>query len=123
MVDLAEYALYRCIEEEDKNKQKKIIYSFELLDDCTTCDGAITNFVSQKVKKLFMKPNNNLPVDREAIEMSTSISNPHAYVRQSSHITVVEEGDDYRGNIKWLQPKYNKQNDILQLMVSYRYNV
>ena len=118
MVDLAEYALYRCIkkdpEEHVEHKLKKITYSFEILDDCRACDGAIGIFFRQKLNMFSSKSANSSTVDRQSLERATLFVN-HSY-------TQVLEGDGgengYEDDNKWLQPKYDKDNDVLQLMVS-----
>ena len=124
MVDLAEYVLYRCIKEEGPmHKLKKITYSFEILDDCKACGGALANFVGQKIKRFSSRPPDSLTADRQSLERSTSFINrsfnsiAYAHVPEGDgNENGYDDGDD--GDDKWLQPEYDKDNDVLQLMVS-----
>lgn len=121
MIDLAEYALYQCIkEEEHEHKLKSITYFFELLDDCKTCNGVITNYIGEKIKRFSSRPANSVAVDRGSQERTTSFIN-RSYVIEnnythSSSAPALE--DDRKYDDKWLQPKYDKDNDVLLLMVS-----
>ena len=122
MIDLAEYALYRCIEEEDN----KITYSFEILDDCKVSDDAITNCVRKNIKRFSSRPANSTTAntDIELRERATSFIN-RSYIRESSDSAVFvednnEDAEDHDIDDGWLQPKYDKENDVLQLMVSVK---
>ena len=122
MVDLAEYALYRCIEFKEGDEQ--ITYSFEILDDCRVSDDAITNCVRNNIKRFSSRPANGLPADTdiELRERATSFIN-RSYIRESSDTAAFVEDDgenvnDHNADDDWLQPTYDKENDVLQLMVS-----
>ena len=114
MVDLAEYVLYQCIKQEEhaEHNLKKITYSFEILDDCNACDSVIGNFFGQKLNKFFSKSANSSTIDRRPRGRSTFYVN-HSYIE------VFDDGKDgYVDDDEWLQPEYDKDNDVLQLMVS-----
>ena len=125
MVDLAELALYQCITEEEHkrvHRLKKITYSFELLEDCKINDGgAIANYIGGKMKMFSSRPANS---DRESQEERTTVFINHSIdsASASNTYTVVPEGDGgengHKNDDKWLQPGYDKDNDVLQLMVS-----
>ena len=121
MVDLAELALYQCItEEEHEHKLKKITYSFEFLEDCKTCDGVVANFVGQKMKWFSSRPANGVTAGGESLEERTTFFINRSL--DSSSYTHMLEGDGgengQKNDKKWLQPGYDKDNDVLQLMVS-----
>ena len=116
---MAEYALYRCIEEADE----QITYSFEILDDCKVSDDAITNYVREKIQRFSSRPANSSTADTdiELQEKATSFINC-SYIRESSNSVVFVEDNgkdvnDHDADDDWLQPKYDKENDVLQLMV------
>lgn len=124
-VDLAELALYQCITEEEhehEHKLKKITYSFELLDDCKTCDGAVANFVGKKLKIFSSRPANSVTTDRESLEERTTVFINQSFDSIDNIYTLIPEGDGgengHKNDDKWLQPGYDKDNDVLQLMVS-----
>ena len=112
--------LYRCIKEEgDVHKLKKITYSFEILDDCKACDGALANFISQKIKRFSSRPADSLTADRQSLERTTCFINHSFDSTTYGHIPEGDGGENgYHGDDKWLQPGYDKDNDVLQLMVS-----
>ena len=121
MVDLAEYALYRCIKFEG---DEQITYSFKILDDCKVSDDAITNCVRKNIKRFSSRPANSLPADTdiELCERPTSFID-HSYIGGTSDTAAFVEDngenvDDHNADDYWLQPTYDKGNDVLQLMVS-----
>ena len=122
MVDLAEYALYRCIEDGDK----QITYSFDILDDHKVSDDAITNCVRKRFKRFSSRPVNSSGADTD-IELHERTTNftRHYSIRETSDIAAFVEDNDENVNDhnvvdNWLQPTYDKENDVLQLMVSVR---
>lgn len=122
MVDLAEYALYRCIEEGDK----QITYSFDILDDCKVSDDAITNCARNRIKRFSSRPvkSSAADTDIELRERTTSFTSHYSIRETSDTAAFVEDNDenvnDHNAVDDWLQPIYDKENDVLQLMVSVR---
>lgn len=124
-IDLAEYALYRCIKEE----HKQITYSFEILDDCKPSNDVITQCVRNRIKRLSLRPGNSSTVDM-GLELQERPIN-HCYVRENSGANMFEGDnienahgkDDNDADDDWLQPNYDKDNDVLQLMVSINLRV
>ena len=109
MIELAEYALYQCCIDE---KDNQITYSFEIIDDYRTSDGI------NCIKKFFsMNANNNGKVNLELQGRHTGFTN-HILESEDSDSIEDKNEHDCDADDEWLQPKYCKDNDVLQLMVS-----
>ena len=104
MIELAEYALYQCCIDEGDDQT---IYSFKILDDYRTSDG--TGCI-KNIKMALSK--NACEKGYENLELQGNNTGTNVYNNEHDH--------DYDADDKWLQPKYCKDNDVLQLMVSIR---
>ena len=123
MVDLAEYALYQCCIDENE-EEKQITYFFEILDDCRTCDGKISSFIHETIRRFLSRSANSPTVDGNVelqIETTSFVNPPYVIENTDSRETFQENNRenelDCDANDEWLQPIYDKDNDVLQLMV------
>ena len=122
---MAEYALYQCCIDENE-KEKQITFIFEILDDCRTCDGIISSYIGERVKRFLSRSANSPTIDESVVfpEVTTSFVNPPYIImentdsRETLQGNNCENGHDHDANNKWLQPIYDKDKDVLQLMVS-----
>jgi len=129
--DVAELALYRCVNQEymvnDKgsNIVTKIEYSYEFLDDYVTPQPTLANFIQDK----FMKKKKEQPLKFDASTIIENLSStqdtslePFPNVHNSSHLNnasdeKAKEDTDDDQDAWWLQENYDPENHPLELMV------
>ena len=130
--DVAEVALYRCVNRESmvnskgSNEATKIEYSYEFLEDYVTPQPTLANFIQDKFTKEKEQP--------PKIDTSTVYENPSSThdmplesfsnVQNFSHSNNtsqenVEEDTETNDDQDawWLQEKYDPENHPLELMV------
>ena len=130
--DVAELALYRCVNQEYRVNEKgsseviKIEYSYEFLDDYVTPQPTLANFIQEKFMKKKEKP---LKLDASTIIENLSSTQdmplePFPNVHKSSHLNnasneKAKEDTDTNDDQDawWLQENYDPENHPLELMV------